>query len=345
MTYVSDVHHGVNIEALMRALPISGLEPQCIAYIGGLIDVPQDQRWRETISLLEPPAGQRVPYIDPENVIEKLLRHQGVKTDDAQMRARKAVVQIRGDVADDHWVNFYHFGEHESPACLSVPDFVEWVRKERDRIIQLAVEFSNSTNSPNVLANEHLLVPTEIIDFIAQAAEVTTKTPMFHGPDNWNEPWSLENLPSFPPPKAMIEFVPGAPWNEIDDWDKCEVDDNPFLCWREAIRPVAQALENALGQSVYHFAVVDDDVDDDSVHRFLVLHWCCTHKPESAFVQYLLKISGAKDLQLLKSALIDPSSYTHPFKMYESFFGIEVSHIGRFDYQTSVPSRMVSGAG
>lgn len=33
----------VDISVLMSALPISGLEPQWVAFIGGLIDVPEDQ--------------------------------------------------------------------------------------------------------------------------------------------------------------------------------------------------------------------------------------------------------------------------------------------------------------
>jgi hypothetical protein len=102
----NDDHHRVDIQALMRALPVSGLGPQCLASIGGLIDAPKDQRWREIIDLLEPPAGQCVPYIEPAKAIEKLLRRQGVSLDDAQARSREIVIRMRCDVADDLWVNF-----------------------------------------------------------------------------------------------------------------------------------------------------------------------------------------------------------------------------------------------
>ena len=68
----------VDIQALMHALPVSGLEPQRLASVGGLIDVPKDRRWQETLELLEPPAGQRVPFIEPVGALERILRHQGV---------------------------------------------------------------------------------------------------------------------------------------------------------------------------------------------------------------------------------------------------------------------------
>jgi hypothetical protein len=66
----NDDHHGVDVQALMRALPVSGLEPEWVASVGGLIDVADDQGWREIIHFLEPPAGQRFPYIDPVKTIE-----------------------------------------------------------------------------------------------------------------------------------------------------------------------------------------------------------------------------------------------------------------------------------
>lgn len=36
-------------------------------------------------------------------------------------------------------------------------------------------------------------------------------------------------------------------------------------------------------------------------------------------MRYLLKLSGAKDIEELKAALIDPASYTQPFRMNGSF--------------------------
>ncbi|MFT4269206.1 MAG: hypothetical protein QM586_18640 [Xenophilus sp.] len=324
----------VDIAALMKVLPVSKLEPDWVASLGGFIDVPKDRWWEERIGLLEPPAGQRVPYIEPVDALEKLLRRQGVAPEDAKARALEAVARMKDDVAEDHWVNFFNDLEPESSDCLPASDFVAWLRDERRRINRLASDLKLDGQGFKELASEEMLVPSDILDFFEQAAEVTARTPMFRGPDNWDAPWSLETLPALPPPKAMIEFVPGPPWDDFEsDWKS---QDNPFLRWREAMRPVAHELEKALGEPVYHFADLDCDTDDDDVHRFLVLHWCCTHRPESAFVRYLLKISGASDVEELKAALIDPASYTQPFQMNGSFVGLEASGCGgHIDYLPS----------
>ena len=219
---------------------------------------------------------------------------------------------MKADIGGDCWVNFFDSFTPDTPECLPVPDFAAWLR-------QTIPEMSG------------------IADFFEQAVEVATSTPMFRGPDNWNEPWSLANLPALPPPKAMIQFVPGPPWpdhvddNWVNDPDCYYRLYTPFHRWREAMRPIAQALETALGEPVYYFGNLASDIDDDEVHRFLVLHWCCTHKPDSAFVRYLVKVSGARDVEELKEALIDPASYTHPFEMNQ-FECIEASFI-HLDYR------------
>ena len=196
MKYVIDGRQHVDIQALMHALPVSGLEPQCLASVGGLIEVPKDCRWQETITLLEPPAGQRVPYIDPVAALEKTLRRQGVEKASARNRAIEAVTQMRADLAEDRWVNFFDDLKPESPECLPLPDFVAWLRS--------TVNLENPQGFEG-LASEETLVTPDILDFFEQAAQVVATTPMFRGSDNWNEAWSLENLPALPPPKAMIE--------------------------------------------------------------------------------------------------------------------------------------------
>jgi hypothetical protein len=291
----------VDISALMRVLPVSALEPDWVATIGGLIEAPQDQAWRESIVLLEPPAGRRVPYIEPLQAVEKLLRRRNVAPDDAEIWAREAVVRLKKTVKASHWVNFFNCFEPESPECLPAPDFVAWLRGQ-------------------------VIASSDVVDFIERATEVATATPIFRGPDNRSALWSLENLHMSP--KAMIEFVPGAPWADFHS----KTDSDGFLAWRESIRPVAQALEKTLGETVYHFADSQDACDDDYMHRFLVLHWCCTHKPESAFVKYVAAASGARDAKELKAALIDPVSYVQPFKMKDAFIGLEVLARCRFDY-------------
>ncbi len=330
MKPTSDDHHGVDIQALMGALPVSGLEPQLLASIEGLIAAPKEAGWREIIFFMEPPAGQRVPFVEPAKALDILLRHQGVAPEDAQVRSHGAVARMKQYVAEDRWVDFYDFSVPELPACLPVSDFVAWLRDEQHALSPLYVDMAHEDQEVLEPTRKRLLVSAEIIDFLEKAAEVTTITPVFTGPENWDK-WSLKNHPLLPPPKAMIEFVPGAPWADLDEWDDWRVHGNPFMAWREAIRPVAQELEKALGEPVYYFADLNSDIDDDDVHRFLVLHWCCTWKPESAYVRYLVRVSGASNVDELKLALIDPTNYSQPFKMNSAFFGIDAWRC-KFDF-------------
>jgi len=303
----------VNITALMKGLPVSGLEPQDVASIHGLIDVPKDLEWRESLWLIEPPAGQHMPYIDPVKALEKLLCRQGAAQPEAMEQAREAAARMRREVADEHWINFLEPFEPDSPECLPVPDFVAWLRDESHR------------------NDNKLQIPPDILDFLEQVARQASSATMFcvfSGPGSEQEPCSLANLPDQPTPYAMIEYVPGPQWNDIDpaDWNK---PDNPFLLWREAMRAIAQELEQKLGEPVYYFADLSNDLDDDLMHRFLVLHWCCTYRPDSSFVRYLLKICRANDVEELKAALINPASYTHPFKISHAFTLMET--LQRFD--------------
>ena len=313
MTHTIEGSRSVDIESLMRVLPISGLEPQVIGSIQGLIETPSDRPWQDCINVLEPPAGRRVPYIDPGKALDVLLRSQGAAPGEAKALVLESITRMRADVEDARWVNFYDDCEPESPQCLPLPDFVAWLRVQR------------------CSANGRMLVSAEALDFMEQASAVIVQLSKFRGPDNWDSPWTLEDLPALPPPKAMIEFVPGPPWadhedgNWVDDPNAYYPAYTPFQRWREAMRPIAQQLKTALDEPVYRFADLSSDIDDDDVHRFLVLHWCCTWKPESAFVRYLLKVTGARDVEELKAALIDPASYTYPFEMNGSFIGLEAS--------------------
>lgn len=300
----------VDMAALIRALPVSALEPNKMAYIKGIIGTPEDQAWQESIVLIEPPAGRRIPYIDPLETLEKLLRGHGRPHELVRAHAKEMVVRMRKEIADECWVNFLDSFEPEPPECLSVADFLLWLREE-----QSPWKHEGAAPEPGIadnreLAFEHRPVAAEILDYIEQAAQVAASVPMFRGPDNWEEPWSLESLPALLSAWTMIEYVPGALWTDIDcrnDWKR---GDNPFQQWRESMRPVVRELEKTLGVSVYHFTDFECEASGDVGHRLLILHWCCTFRPASAFVSYLLKISGADTVEILKEALVDPAATT-----------------------------------
>ena len=316
----------VNIDSLINVLPISTLEPAWVASICDLVDVPEDQRWQHVLHFLEPPAGARVPYIDPVKAIETLLRGEGVAAEIAQATARESFARMPNSGAALERLVVYDSFEPETPECLPVPVFVEWLREEWPLICRQTLDVILTANPDAAASQQPKFNSPDVADFFERAVDVVTHAPILRGTDNWEHPYSLTDKPALPPAKAMIEFVPGAPWFDFDwsqDNQPSPGEDADFLLWRESIRPVAEALEQRLGEPVYRFGIFEDELDDDCAHRFLVLHWCCTHKPESGFVQYLVKVSGARDVDELKAALIDPANYHHPFEMNYAFFGID----------------------
>ena len=85
----------------------------------------------------------------------------------------------------------------------------------------------------------------------------------------------------------------------------------------------APRIEDALGQAVFVFGNHDSEWDDDYMHRFLALHNRCYVYPNSALVQFLVKISGAENVAELKAELINPKNYIHPFEMHYSSYAID----------------------
>ena len=302
----------VDIDALMRVLPISSLKPHAVACLYGLGNSADPSEGREHVVLLEPPAGCS-PFLDPRRTLEILLQGHGLPPWEARAHALTAMATLEARVPERRRVHFLDDSNPDSPACVSVPDFVSWLRYEDARALRLR---------------------SDVIDFVEDAALLCARTPIFRGPENLCPPdpaLSLLGLPELPPPKAMIEFVPGAPWADHDAWGDWKTTNNPFIRWRDAIHKVAGMLERALGEPVYRFADLDDEYDDDDVHRFLMLQWCCVWKPESAFVRYLLRVTGAPDAEALAAALVDPASYRYPFEMNDASVGLYAQPC-RFEY-------------
>lgn len=293
----------IDILSLLKALPVSGLEPQWMAVIEGFGDK-ESEDWRKSrIYLLEPPAGQHVPFIDPVQAMTVIFNYQGTNSDFAATRATAKYAELRPQLQLLQRVRFYDFLNSDSPECIQAPVLIRFLREQE-------------------LASEALIC------FLERAVDAVMRIPIFQGPDNWDTPWSLLELPDLPTPKSMIEFIPSPSWDDPTGEDDHK---NRVSAWREEIRPVAEDLEKRLGEPVYYFADPDCDYDDDSAHRFLTLHCCCMLRPESSFVRFLIEASGAQDVEEFKSAMISPESYTHPFKMNDAFVGLE-SRICHLEY-------------
>jgi hypothetical protein len=297
----------INIQALLRSQPITGLQSEELADIRGF-DPKATAAWLDPyISFLEPPAGQHIPFVNPVEAMVVLFRHQGLEQSEATNKAVVEYAELRIRLDLYQRVRFYDLFDSESPECIPTPIFLAYLQEKQ-------------------------LVMTDIIDYLTRAVDVATYARIFRGPDNYNDPWSLAELPALPTAKSMIEFIPGAPWHEPMDED-VYIADAIFAQWREEMRDIADCLEKSLGESVYYFCDPNSDHDDDNIHRFLVLHWCCTFQPESPYVKFLIEVSGAKNIEELKAALIDPKSYFHPYKMNDGMWGLETLSC-RLDYAT-----------
>jgi hypothetical protein len=286
----------IDIHSLTRALPVYGLEPQTLAYISSFPDPKNPQKVEgryvfDDIVFLEPPSGQHEPYVDPLDFMQRIFMFQGVSCDDALKLAVVEYSKIRPSLSVFERPIFFDDFDLNAHEHISILTLLAHMRE-------------------NKLASDHLL------DFFKKAAEVTQSIPLFADWDGRHFCHRLIDLPDSPSPKAMIEFAP-VPWTHDED------DESIFWTWREAMKPIAASLEEALGESVYNFQDLGDELDDDCVHRFLKLYWCCSYKPDSSYVRYLVEASGATSVDELKAALIEPANYVQPFEMYYAFFRAE----------------------
>lgn len=282
--------------ALLRAQPVSGLSPQLMGIIDGFAHgiagwLPYEP---SSIWLLEPPAGRREVYVDPLRTLSVLHRHLGKSAADALSQATRESRLIHADLPSADMVRFYDNMEPNSPLCVPASALMRFLHKRQT-------------------------TPTTLLNFIDDTIDAIPSSVRFTGLDQYGKPWTLTSLPALPPPTAMIECVPAAAWEYQGD---LESNTRRFTAWRNRMRAIATHLEQRLGEAVYRFADPGIERADDSVHRFLLLHWLCSFLPDSDYVRCLVKTSGAANVEKLKSALIDPASYRHPFKMHDAFFGL-----------------------
>ena len=292
-----------DIHSLMRALPVWGLDPLILTQIPGFPRPPitRDIYVAEDIKFLEPPAGRNEPYVDPVDFMRRIFIYQGINADKALKLAEEQYNMLRRSLSIFERAVFHDSYFEPLPEHISIVTLLKHMR-------------------------ENKLAPDHLIGFFEKASEVTRSIPMFEGEERrkLNEKGSnfwychkLTDLPDFPFPRAMIEFIP-APWR-VSRYNR---DDDPiFWAWRKAMKPITASLEKELGESVYYS---DEQIDEisDYVHRFLILHLWCSYKPDSSYVRYLVEASGAADVDELKAALIDPANYVHPFKMNEFFCSV-----------------------
>ena len=303
----------LDLSNLFAVLPISHLEPEQVAFIEGLTD-PVSGKALRAIRLVEPPATQRVPFIDPVEMLAILFQHQGETYEIAKQRAIAEYAALRPGLRLVERVKYFDSCDPNTPECIPLPRLLDH------------------------LQGRHLIAD-RLADFLMRVLDAVSSAAIFSNPDQRDRPWSLATLPDLPPAKAMMEFIPGVPFSE------CDLDEDQELAavaeWHTTLRPITERLESALSQKIYHFRDLDDEYGDDYGHRFLVLYYCCLYQPESDYVKFLMEACGTEDVEALKAALIDPANYRHPFEMnYTSCDDYETCSC-RFRYQSPGMQRAV----
>jgi hypothetical protein len=126
----------VDIDSLTRALPVSQLEPNNVAFLRGFVDVPRDQEWKVNVALLEPPAGQHELYLDPVIALEMILRRNGLAPETAISAASALVRLMSSDIPQQRRVTYFNTVDPNPSDCVPVSEFVGWLREptnaERD---------------------------------------------------------------------------------------------------------------------------------------------------------------------------------------------------------------------
>jgi hypothetical protein len=310
------------IDNLLHVMPVCNIEPNTLAMLGCFSTPLADEDNKGlSFDLLEPPAGQHLPFVDAISMLTILYQHAGIDADNAKLRAQLMMDSIRPSLPPFHSVLLYTgISIEDVPECVAAIVIVEHLRHEA-------------------------VVPVDTLNFITKSIDALAEIRIFRGPDNWREPIRLSQLPDLPSPKAMMEFFVGLPSDICETLNPDSSDTNtmmePFYKWREQIRPAVEQLEKQIGQQLFYFADLDYELDDDVCHRYLALHCLCSLLPKIKFVQFLVDITGAKDVEELKNYLLSKESYTHPFEMNGAFVGLEAGPFLNFRYLSPGASRNV----
>ncbi|PVE42932.1 hypothetical protein [Limnohabitans planktonicus] len=284
----------IDLFPLMRCLPMCDLEASILGFVSGWHEPNATTKYTQpNICWMEPPAGVRRPHVDPVKATTILLRHQGKERDKALALAQAHYAALRPALQVIERIRYLDEFEPDSPEHIPGDRWLDHLQAQD-------------------------CVSDDVIRFLRKTLDACTELTAYEHPDFPGRRLSLSELPEQPPATSLIQFQPGCPWG-ADYCDLEEITEGAatanWLKWRADQQPIAAAIEARWGQAPMYLADMDDPLDDDLFHRFLVLHWCCTCKPDALYVQFLLEASGAPSLIGLKAALLDPENYAHPFTL------------------------------
>lgn len=161
----------INISALLKSQPISGLESQTLAIIKGFAPKAAAEWLDPRICFLEPPAGQHVPFINPVEAMEVLFRHQGAEQSEATNKAVSEYAELRLRLDIHQRVIF----DAELPECIPITLLLAYLQEKQ-------------------------LVRTDIIDYLTRAVDAVSCAPIFKVPIITISLGRLPNFQTYPQP-------------------------------------------------------------------------------------------------------------------------------------------------
>ncbi len=281
---------GVN--ALLKALPISGIRAKIIADIGGL-------------PIYEPPAGLALPFVNPVRIGGQILQlEQGIGRFAAESLVSAAYSETRRRLGTMDRPVIY---TDKSEECISLPRAAEFLRSRG-------------------------FISGDLYHFLSMVTDAVCSTRLFKSTCNRVEILTrLVDMPILPPPAAMMVSLDEIPEPaRIDSAGGGWWPDVPmvsFSNWRQSIVTSATVLDGLTGKRVYSHSGMLGDNSKDRLHRWLALHYWCAIFPSSAFVSYLCEVSGFRSAEALKTALVSPESYDYAHQHQWPYESISVNKL------------------
>lgn len=289
-----------SIEKLNKVLPIIDLGTDEPATIYGFS--PREYSWGGAYSfyLKVPPAGWREMFIEPVEALTQMLEYKGLECDQAENYAKFCCSGFESFLPATTCVRFYEWYGQETFPHIPVSVFTQWLR-------------------------ENHLMDESICDYLDKCNQLATTSVAYRGYDERTEKRTIANFPDFPPPEALYVHARLHPLEGHLHIDY-------YLNWREEIRDAVKKIEKFSEASVYLFGDPEDPINADGIHRYLFLHMLCSLIPDHPYVKFILRASGAVDLEDLKKQLINPEIYQHPLSPNDGFAAINTDDYMDFTY-------------
>ena len=279
----------MNIEKLHQSFPVLRLRFEEISHF----NVPWT-RGREklagsgethSIYLYVPPAQFHEPFVAGLDALTILLMRELLSDSAIRIKAARLFTELTSSLPpEERPVNCETFDTF-LPFVVLVP----WTR---------FLEFCHN----------RAIVDVDWFHRLSRIGQNCTKIRLFKGWQWDGQILRLHDFPPLPTTKSWIEFYPSAAHQDLVYW-----------AWRKEIIPILAYLQTVTGRECGHLFDPDDDVDDDNLHRYILLHLLCQRWPQSIYVDWLCELTGASNVAELQAALIAPALYCQQWDAYDPF--------------------------